>query len=319
MGFDGETALREYISRYSNWGRWGADDRLGTLNLVGPDQVRAAVATVTEGRTISCTLPLDAHGPQLGPLRSNPRNVMVVTGTDHVAGAQDPLPAGLGPANGFGRSDDILITPNQAGTAWDALSHVFWEGRMYNGRPAALVSAHGAADNGIEHAAGRHVFRGVLLDVARQLGVDALEPGFAIESELLNATAVAQGVTIQSGDALLIRTGFLAQRRGRWGDYVLGPAPGLSIHTIPWLHGADISAVATDTWGVEVRPSQLGVFQPFHIVALVHLGLALGEIFDFEALAEACATLGRYTVLFVATTLPITGASGSPTGAIAIL
>jgi kynurenine formamidase len=319
MTFDGEEFLRELIARHSNWGRWGAEDQLGTLNLVGAEEIRAAVATVTEGRPISCTLPLDPRGPQHSPLRPNPRNIMVATGTDHVAGAQDMLPAGLGPAHGFGRSDDVMIVPNQAGTAWDALSHVFWEGRMYNDRSAALVSSMGAAKNGIEHAAGRMVMRGVVLDVARHMGVAALPPGFAIESDLLLATAKSQGVQVLRGDALLIRTGFLESRRGDWGDYVLGPAPGLSIHTIPWIHSTDVAAIATDTWGVEVRPSQLGVFQPFHIVAVVHMGLALGEIFDFEELAAACAELGRFTCLFVAPTLPITGASGSPAGAIAIL
>lgn len=319
MTFEGESLLREYIARYSNWGRWGADDRLGTLNFVGSAEVLAAVATVRDGRTVSCTLPLDQRGPQVGTLRTNPRNVMVATGTDHVAGAQDQLPAGLGPAHGFGRSDDILIVPNQAGTAWDALSHVFWEGRMWNDRSAALVSSTGAADNGVEHYAGRMVMRGVLLDVARHVGQPSLPVSFAIESDLLTVTAAAQGVEIRRGDALIVRTGFLEARRGKWEDYVAGPAPGLSFHTVPWLHATEVAAVVTDTWGVEVRPSQIGVFQPFHIVALVHMGLALGEIFDLEALAQLCADLGRYEFLFVAPTLPITGASGSPAGAIAVL
>jgi len=319
MAFEGEPLLRSYIDRCSNWGRWGEADGLGTLNFVGPDEVLAAAATVRIGRTISCSLPLDQAGPQTGRLRPNPRNVMVATGTDHVAGAQEELPAGLGPANGFGRSDDILIVPNQAGTAWDALSHIFWEGRMWNGRSAALVSSSGAAFGGIENYAGRMVMRGVLLDVARFLGGPPLQPGHAIGIHDLTATAAAQGVEIRRGDALLIRTGFLAERRGRWADYVGGPAPGLSLHVAPWLHEMEVAAVASDTWGVEVRPNEIGVFQPFHIVALVHMGLALGEIFDLEELAEACAELGVYECLLVAPVLPITGASGSPVGAIAVL
>lgn len=190
---------------------------------------------------------------------------------------------------------------------------------MWNGRSASLVSSGGAADNGIEHYAGRMVFRGVLLDVARHVGVESLPIAFAVESDLLLATAAAQGVEIRRGDALLVRTGHLEARRGRWQDYVAGPAPGLSLHSVPWLHATEVAAVVADTWGVEVRPSQFGVFQPFHIVALVHMGLALGEIFDLEALATACARVGRYEFLFVAPSLPITGASGSPAGAIAVL
>ncbi len=319
MSFAGEDVLRGYIATLSNWGRWGEDDVLGTLNLVGPAEVLEAVATVEHGRTISCTLPLDQSGPQRGFLRNNPRNVMVATGTDHVSGAQDELPAGLGPAHGFGRSDDLLIVPNQAGTAWDALSHVFWEGKMWNGRSASLVSSHGAAVNGIEGYAGRMIMRGVLLDVAGSKQVEALDPGYPITVEDLEVAAEFGRVEVMRGDALLVRTGLLGTRRGEWGDFAGGPTPGLSVHTAPWLHDKDIAAVATDTWALEVRPSELGVFQPLHIIGLVHMGLALGEMFDLEELAVACAETNRYQFLLVAPTLPTTGASGSPTAVIAVL
>ena len=317
--FAGEDVLRGYIADLSNWGRWGEDDKLGALNLVGPEEVLRAVATVESGRTISCTLPLDQSGPQRGLLRNNPRNVMVATGTDHVSGAQDELPAGLGPAYGFGRSDDMLIVPNQAGTAWDALSHVFWEGHMWNGRSAALVSSHGAAVNGIEGYAGKMIMRGVLLDIARSKQVETLEPGYAISIEDLEAAAEFGGVEVMKGDAVLVRTGHLGARRGEWGDFAGGPTPGLSVHTAPWLHAKNIAAVATDTWALEVRPSELGVFQPLHIIALVHIGLALGEMFDLDQLASSCAELNRYQFLLAAPTLPITGASGSPTPVIAVM
>jgi kynurenine formamidase len=319
MTFEGEDVLRGYISSLSNWGRWGEDDAVGTLNLVGPDEVARAASLVKMGITVSCTLPLDRAGPQKGALRGNPRNLMVATGTDHVAGAQDILPADLGPALGFGRSDDILIAPNQAGTAWDALSHVFWEHQMWNGRSASLVSAKGAAANGIENYAGRMVMRGVLLDVARTKGVGALEPGYAITQDDLDEAAAVEGVEVLPGDAILIRTGFLEARRDDWGDFAGGATPGVSVHSAPWFHSHDCAAVATDTWALEVRPSELGVFQPFHIIALVHMGLALGEIFDLEQLARVCAQVGRHEFMFVAPVLPITGASGSPTAAIAIL
>lgn len=319
MSFTGEEAVRAYIASLSNWGRWGADDVLGTLNFIGPEQILGAVSTVEVGRTISCTLPLDQSGPQRGLLRNNPRNIMVATGTDHVSGAQAELPAGLGPAHGFGRSDDILIVPNQAGTAWDALSHVFWEGHMWNGRPASLVSAQGAVINGIEGYAGKMVARGVLLDVAAAKGVPALEPGYPITNDDLEEAADFGNVDVIPGDILLIHTGHLQARRHDWGDFAGGPTPGLSVHTAPWLHAHEVAAVATDTWALEVRPSELAVFQPLHIVALVHMGLALGEMFDLTELAQACSEIARYAFLFIAPVLPITGASGSPTAAIAVL
>ncbi len=190
---------------------------------------------------------------------------------------------------------------------------------MWNDRPAALVSASGAAANGVEAYAGKMVFRGVLLDMPATLGVDVLDPGQAITSEDLERAERQAEVTVGRGDCLLLRTGFMKQRRGNWGDYVQGPAPGLSVHTIPWLHEREVAAIAADTWGLEVQPSEIDVFNPIHIIGLVHMGLALGEIFDFEELARVCAELNQYQCLFVAPVLPITGASGSATGAIAIL
>lgn len=319
MDFLGSEILDDYIKQCSNWGRWGEDDSLGTMNYVGPSQVRRAAALVEHGETVSCTLPYDQRGPQTGSLRNNPRNVMTATGADHLAGAQDILPAGFGPAKGYGRSDDILIVPNQAGTQWDSLSHIFWKGKMYNGYSAGLVSSNGAARNGVENYAGKFVLRGVLLDVARHLGVDALEPGYAITAAELDATASAQGVTIERGDAVIIRTGFLEARRPAWGDYAGGGSPGVSLHTAPWFHEHEVAAVVSDTWGVEVRPNEIDCFQPFHVVALVHMGLAIGEIFDLSGLAEACARHGKYEFLFTAPSLPITGASGCPVGAVAVL
>jgi kynurenine formamidase len=320
MSFEGQELVDDYIRRFSNWGRWGENDSIGTLNFVGPEQILAAVATVRHGRTVNCTLPLDQKGPQRPQLlRDNPRTIKVATGTDHLSGAQDQLPAGLGPANGFGRSDDITILPNQAGTAWDGLAHIFWKGQMWNGKSAALVSSSGAAANGVENYAGKMVFRGVLLDMPRSMGVESLAEGEPISVEDLERAEELAQVTVGRGDCILLRTGFMKARRGNWGDYVQGPAPGLSVHTIPWLHEREVAAVGADTWGLEVQPNEIGVFNPIHIIALVHMGLAMGEIFDFDELSMVCEELGQYEFLFVSPVLPITGASGSATGAIAIL
>jgi kynurenine formamidase len=319
MAFEGEDVVAGYIGRLSNWGRWGADDELGALNLVGPEQVAAAARLVRQGKVVSMTLPYDANGPQTGAFRSNPLNLMTATGTDHLAGAQDPLPGPWGPAHGFGYADDVLVTPNQAGTQWDGLAHIFWQGRMYNGHDAALVTAKGAARCGIENFATKFVMRGVLLDVARAKGVDALEPGYAITAEDLDATCRVQGVEVGTGDCVIVRTGQMEERkRAGWGDYNGGPAPGLSLHTAPWLHEHEVAAIATDTWGCEVRPNEVGLFQPLHIVALVHMGIPFGEIWDLEAIGSDCAEDGAYTFLLTAAALPITGAVGSPLNALAV-
>ena len=316
--FRGEAIVRDYIDRLSNWGRWGPDDELGAINFVGPEQVVAAARLVRQGKVVSMTLPYDLAGPQVGGFRANPLNMMTATGTDYRSGAQDPLPAGWGPARGFGFADDVLVMPNQAGSQWDSLAHIFFEDKMYNGRDAAAVTAKGAGRCGIQVFKERMIMRGVLLDVARHHGVAALEPGYAITPDDLDATAAAQGVQVHTGDCVIVRTGLLGARRGNWGDYSGGPAPGLSLHTAPWLAEHQVAAVASDTWGLEVRPNEIELFQPLHVVALVHMGIPFGEIWDLEPIGADCAADGVYEFMLSAAALPITGACGSPLNALAV-
>lgn len=315
---EGTALLRGYIEQCSNWGRWGAHDEAGALNFIDTEQVRAAAQLVRHGRSISLTLPYDRMGPQTGSFRANPQLLTTATGLDHLAGEQDPLPGGWGPARGFGYADDVLVMPTQCGTQWDALSHIFWEGKMWNGRSAAEVTSRGSKRNGIENYTARIATRGVLVDLATERGVESLEPGYPVTSDDIERCLAAHGLHVRSGDALIVRTGFMAARRQEWGDYAGGPAPGLSLHTAPWLHRSQIAAVATDTWGVEVRPNEIDYFQPLHIVSLVHGGLAFGEMFDLDALAQDCADDGVYEFMFVASPLPLTGATGSPVSALAL-
>ena len=311
--------VQDYIDRLSRWGRWGPDDQLGALNLVTAQHRVAAAGEVRSGRVISLTMAYDQAGPQQGGLRANPVLLTTATGTDVVAGRQVGTLRALGAADTrMGFADDSVFMPTQCGTQWDALAHIFRDGRMWNGYAATEHSSRGAARNGIQHWTDQMVLRGVLADVARHHQVDALEPGYPITVQDLEATLAAQKVTLGAGDALFVRTGQLGRRHGRWGDYAGGPAPGLSLYTAPWLAETEIVAVATDTWGVEVRPNEVTEFQPLHQVALVHLGLAFGEMFDLDALADDCARDGRYSFLLAATPLPITGAVGSPVAAVAV-
>ncbi|MCQ0007093.1 cyclase family protein [Actinomadura madurae] len=187
--------------------------------------MRRGAGAVRAGRTISLTLPYDGSGPQDGVLRSNPRLVATATGLDYLAGTQDFLPGG-GTPKGFGYSDDILIMDGQAGTQWDSLSHIFWDGRMWNGRSAAESTSSGAAANGVQNYTGRIVTRGLLVDVPAMLGVESLEPGHAITTEDIESFLAEHGLTVEPGDALLVRTGFLAARREKWGDYARRPGTG---------------------------------------------------------------------------------------------
>ena len=307
--------IRDTGLRCRNWGKWGPDDERGTLNYITADAIVEVARLVRRGVVFSLAIPFDSKGPQVpGARRFNPIHRMTLTGPDCTTGAVR-FPGGAG------FTDDMVVMPLQCATQWDALSHCFEDGRMYNGYDANEVSSRGAKRNGIDKVARGIVGRGVLLDVPRTKGVGWLEPGYAITAADLDAAVAAQKVTIARGDALLVRTGHMAlcRDRGGWGDYAGGNAPGLSFHTADWVHDHEIAAVATDTWGMEVRPNEFPeTFQPLHQVFIPNMGLTIGEIFDLEELAADCATDGVYEFFFVAPPLPITGAVGSPINPLAI-
>ena len=300
--------LDTYCARYRNWGRWGDDDELGTLNFITPAKIAESARLVKQGKVFSLQLPLDGNGPQTGAFgRVNAVHQMVATGTDHVAGTQ-------GWPMGWGVADDTLFLFLQGGTQWDALAHIFHDGKMYNGYDAGLVDSRGAARNGIENVK-TVVSRGVLLDIPRVLGVDHLEPGFAIGADLLDEACEAHGVEVGTGDMVLIRTGDMARRRDLpgWDGYSAGDSPGLSLLAAPWLAEREIAALATDTWGAEVRPNEIdGSFQPLHLVMVVSMGLLVGEIWYLDELAADCTADGVYEFQLVAPGLVIPGAVGSP-------
>jgi kynurenine formamidase len=305
--------VQETAERCRNWGKWGEDDQLGTLNYITSEKVIQAATLVQSGKVISLATAFDESGPQSGGgARHNPIHLMLATGTDAAAGAQrfGDSP----PPHGFGYSDDAVSMPLQCATQWDGLAHIFHNNTMWNGYPASDVTARGAQRNGIEQLREKMVTRGILLDVARQQGVEALEPGYGITPGDLDACLDAAGLRVTPGDIVLVRTGQMGYCKANgWGTYAGGDAPGLSFSTADWLHQSEIAAIATDTWGVEVRPNELpDSFQPLHCVMIPNMGLLVGEIFDLESLGADCAEDGVYEFLFVAPPLPITGAVGSP-------
>jgi kynurenine formamidase len=315
---DPEGAIAAAAKRCSNWGRWGADDVLGTLNFLSPAKRREGAALVRRGASFSLSQSFDMDGPQKGwRRRTNPVHTMLDTGTDAERGVQ-------GFPHGIGGADDVISMPLQASTQWDGLGHIFDHGNAWNGRRAGdVVTSLGDSVTGIETVAGLIAGRGVLLDVGRAIGTDGeLPDGFAITAEHLEATIAAQGESsrIGRGDLVVVRTGRLARaRREGWGDYAGGDSPGLSFTTADWLYGSEIAGIATDTWGFEVRPNEFDVaFQPLHQVAIPNIGLFIGEMWDLDALAADCAEDGRYDFWLTAAPLPVTGAVGAPVNPIAV-
>ena len=307
----------ELIRRVSNWGRWGDDDELGTANLITPAKRLEAAACVRTGMVVSLAADFEPDTPQTKPsYRLNPLRSMVGTGADVRTGRQ----AAYGiPGHGF--ADDMVVMSLQASTQWDALSHAFYDYRMYNGRPCELVGAKGAAANDIAVLRDRVVTRGVLADVAGHTEVETLEPGCRITVEQLEETLRAQGTEVRPGDALLVRTGQLGwtRRTGAWERFVDHDEPGLGWDALPWLHARDVAAVAADNWAFEVVPSGYELPLPFHAVGIVYMGLLVGEIFELDALAETCRAAGVWEFLFAAPPLPFLGAVGSPVNPLAVL
>lgn len=315
---DPEGAVEAAAKRCSNWGRWGSDDVLGTLNFLDEGKRREGASLVRRGASFSLAQSFDMNGPQRGwRRRTNPVHTMLDTGTDAERGVQ-------GFPHGIGGADDVIFMPLQASTQWDGLGHIFDHGKAYNGRPAGeVVTSDGDRVTGIETAAAVIAGRGVLLDVGRALGADGeLPDGFAITTEHLEQTISAQGESarVGRGDVVCVRTGRLTRaRREGWGDYAGGDAPGLSFTTADWLHETEIAGIATDTWGFEVRPNEFHhAFQPLHQVAIPHIGLYIGEMWDFEALAADCAADGVWEFFLTAAPLPVTGAVGGPVNPLAI-
>jgi kynurenine formamidase len=313
-GMSVQDAVVAAAERVSNWRRWGEGDVLGTLNFIDDAKRRSAVQSVRSGESLSLSIEFGRDGPQNGGLgRFNPVHAMTLT---------DDTPSRTFP-HGFGAADDVIMMPMQCATHWDGLGHVFDRGTAWNGRPAhEVVTVAGDRTTGIERVSHAFVSRGVLLDVGRVLGDGELADGFAITSEHLEATIAKQGETasLARGDIVLVRTGQLSRcRREGWGEYAGGAAPGLSFETIDWIHRREIAAVATDTWGAEVRPNEFpDAFQPWHQVVIPHLGLYIGEMFDLDRLATRCAADGIYDCLLVAAPLAVAGGVGAPVNPIAV-
>ena len=288
----------------SNWGRWGDDDEIGTLNFVTPQKRVRAARLVKTGRNFDLGMPFDKDGPFLpGGFRVNPLHVMTFMPSD-TAHAPD----------GLITADDMVVMGLQAATQWDSLAHVGYDGLFYNNVPAGTVKTTGGATrNSFAKAVEHLISRGVLLDIARLKGVDRLEDRYEITAADLSAAEERQGVRVESGDILLVRTGWY-----QWfleGDraHFMGDEAGPGLDTCRWLHEREVAALALDNWACEIWPSQLpGANIPFHQVTIRDMGLTLGEMFNLEALAADCEEDGVSEFLFCAPGLKVTGSVGSP-------
>lgn len=310
--------LPELAARVSNWGRWGDDDELGCGNLLTAESARRGAGEVRSGRRVSLGVDLRADGVQVGQPARRYNPILTVTSLNE----RDQFAPGI-----WEGTDDIVMMSTCAGTHMDALCHVSYDGQMYNGVPTTAVTAQeGATRLGAEKLP-QIVTRGVLVDLPRlkgTTGLDEVDPGYSITADDLDAALDAQGVTVESGDVLCVRTGEM--RHYRAGDrqrYAVGDQfrlPGLSVHSIEWLHRHDVAGAFVDSYAYEAFPPTMADWSDclaVHMIQLRDMGLLQGQNWDFEDLAVACEDESRWTFLLVATPEPLVGASSAPVAPVA--
>jgi kynurenine formamidase len=302
-----------YFKSLSNWGRWGREDQLGTLNFLSPARTRAAIATVQEGVTVSLARPISFEPSLDSP--NPPVHYMVESGEGWASGqkvSSRPSPAAI---DYFG-----LVFHGQTITHMDSLAHFFWEGKLYNGRPAHLVSTSlGATVESVDLAKNGIVTRGVLVDVPLVRGIDWVERGEGAMPEDILAAEERCGFKVSEGDVLLVRTGQL-YRRNEEGPVDVRAAGSTACQAacLPLFHERGIAMVGSDT-GNDVSPSGYPMLtNPIHQVGIVAMGLWILDNANLEEVAEACRERNRWEFLLSIGPLRLQNTTGSPLNPIAV-
>ena len=297
--------MSKVLEKPNAWNRWGADDERGALNFIGPDQVKRASTLVRTGEVLrlaqllSSKTPVPAH-------RCGLQHFMGRDGGDYaVEGSKRP--------GGFQFAEDTVVMPLHIGTHVDALCHAWYDDKLYNGYLGdSIRSTTGAARLGVEKMP--PIFtRGVLLDFVKLKG-RVLEPGESISRADMDAAELAAGVQIGRGDAVLLRTGWLeSQKNVKRPDFNI--EPGINVEAATWLVERDVAMVGADNFAVEAMPFPDGKVFPVHQMLIRDYGMPLLEGLMLDPLVAA----GRHEFLFVASALPIVGATGSPLSPVAVL
>jgi kynurenine formamidase len=302
----------------TNWGKWGPDDEVGALNYLGPNEVLAAVRLVRSGKVFTLQVPMGAPGgdPVWPGRRGCERYQLLDEG--HWLSGKGPVFAG-----GLHYADDAMSAFLQGSTQYDALGHVWYGGKLYNGYDAnttiggmAKASVQPIAEKGV-------VGRGVLIDVARHRGKAALDKGETFNHEDLMAAAKAQGMEIKKRDILVIRTGFVetfyAHGAPKFYEGFLEPGLTYSPELVNWFNDMEIPNLVTDTIANEVTADPVsGVALPLHCALMRNLGVTFTEICDLSKLAKDCDGDGQWDFLYVAAPLKVVNGTGAPVNPVVV-
>lgn len=291
--------VQKILDSVSNWGRWGKDDQLGTLNLITPRSRRQAVSEVQDGISISM-----AHN-------------VVKESVDDSEPFEHELMVDLKPEGVGGAGDRYSVQYHGfTQTHLDGLNHIFYKGKLYNGLSAEQVFASKSGQLSINRVRNGIMTRGVLMDIPALLGVQYLEGTHAIYPEHLDAWEKKAGFRVRSGDAVLINTGRWTRREleGPW-DIMAGSA-GLHVSCLKWLHERDVAVVGSDL-ALDVMPSGCDIQLPVHLGVMVRMGMNILDCCDFRAVAIEAGKRNRWTFLLTVAPLAVEGGTGSPINPVA--
>jgi kynurenine formamidase len=277
----------------TNWGRWGKDDVLGTINLITDQKRKQAASLVKSGISVSV-----AHDLSTVEAADNPR----------------PLKRELAP--NFRVDTYFFQYHGTFVTHEDALCHYTFDNHVYNERPLNTKDCF----PGIDNLKNGIVTRGILVDIPRLKGVPYLEPDAAVFQKDIEAWEKMAGVKVTSGDAVILRTGRWARRekKGPWD--AIAKAAGFDVTVAPWFKARDVAIAGGDVT-VEIHtdpPIVEGQTTPLHTILIAGLGMPIIDDFDPEALAEMCARLHRWEFMLVVAPLRVPNGTGGPVNPIAI-
>lgn len=296
-----QAGIDRWMTELSNWGRWGKDDQMGTVHLITAAKRKQAAALVRDG--VSVSLARDTETEKAVD-NSNPFvHKMILTGKT---------------APGQFSLDEYSVNYHGlAHTHMDALSHMFYKGKMYNGYSQEQVNDQGAQKNAVTNFKNGIFSRGILVDIPVLQGLPYLEPETAIYPEDLDAWEKKAGVKIGSGDIVFIRTGRWARRAAKGPWDAGGHSAGLYASCARWLKQRDVAMVGSDA-ATDVMPSKIpGVVQPMHQLLLIAMGTPIFDNCDLEAVSKAAAERKRWEFLLTAAPLAATYGTGSPLNPIA--
>ncbi len=303
-------AFERLFESLKNWGRWGPNDELGTLNYLTPDKVRAASALVKRGRSVSMAIPINTVA---GPDNPNPAIYYMCTTHDIDVGSGDYLR--------FATDFLGMQFHGDCHTHIDALCHIAYKGQLYNGRAADLVTARGALGYDITAYAHGIVGRGVLIDMPRLRGVKWLEPGEAVTREEIEAAEAAVGVRLEEGDIMVFRTGHHRRRLelGPWDVGYTGQGrAGLDPYSLTLLHERKVAVFLPDGDGETVPGPMKEIQYPIHPLQMAAMGMVIADSLQFEELAQVCEEEKRWEFMVVIAPLRLPRATGSPFNPIAV-